>query len=68
MKGYRFITSDDTSEFCHHATEVLSSRWKLYGEPKMTFDIKRGVMRCAQVIIKNSPKKRYSKKISLSSI
>ena len=42
MKGYRFITDDDTSEFCHRVTEALSSGWELYGEPKMTFD-KKGV-------------------------
>ena len=68
MKGYRFITSDDTLEFCHRVTEALSNGWKLYGEPKMTFDSKRGVMRCGQAVIKNSPKKKYSKKMSLSSI
>ena len=41
MKGYRFITSDDTLEFCHRVTEALSNGWKLYGEPKMTFDKKK---------------------------
>ena len=41
MKGYRFITSDDTSEFCHRVTEALSNGWKLYGEPKMVFEKKR---------------------------
>ena len=44
MKGYRFITDDDTSEFCHRVTEALSNGWKLHGEPQMTFDKKR-VMR-----------------------
>ncbi|MDC0009977.1 DUF1737 domain-containing protein [Candidatus Pelagibacter sp.] len=68
MKGYRFITSDDTSEFCHRVTEAISNGWTLYGEPKMTFDKKRGVMRCAQAVIKNAPKKKYSKKMKLSSI
>jgi hypothetical protein len=34
----------------------------------MTFDKKRGVMRCGQAVIKSSPKKKYTKKISLSSI
>jgi hypothetical protein len=34
----------------------------------MTFDIKREVMRCAQAVIKNAPKKKYSKKMKLSSI
>ena len=50
MKGFRFITNDDTSEFCHRVTEAISNGWKLYGEPKMTFDKKRGVMRCAQAL------------------
>ena len=64
MKGYRFITDDDTSKFCHRVTEALSNGWSLYGEPKMTFDIKRGVMRFSQVVIKDSPKKKYLKKIN----
>ena len=64
MKGYRFITDDDTSQFCHRVTEALSNGWKLYGEPKMTFDKKRGVMRCGQAVVKNSPKKKYSKKMN----
>ena len=69
MKGYRFITDDDTSKFCHRVTEALSKvDGNSYGEPKMTFDKKRGVMRCGQAVIKSSPKKKYTKKISLSSI
>ena len=68
MKAYRFITDDDTSQFCQRVTEALSNEWKLYGEPKMSFDQKRGLMRCGQAVIKNAPKKKYSKKISLSSI
>ena len=51
MKGYRFITDDDTSKFCHRVTEALSNGWTLYGEQKMTFDKKRGVMRCGQAVI-----------------
>ncbi len=68
MKGYRFITSDDTGGWGGRGTEAISNGWKLYGEPKMTFDKKRGVMRCAQAVIKNAPKKKYSKKMKLSSI
>ena len=68
MKGYRFITDDDTERFCNRATEAISNGWKLYGEPKMTFDKKRGVMRCGQAVIKNAKKKKCSKKINLSSI
>ena len=62
MKGYRFITDDDTSEFCHRVTEALSSGWKLHGEPKMTFDKKRGVMRCGQAVIKMLLEKSILKK------
>ncbi|MDB0046478.1 DUF1737 domain-containing protein [Candidatus Pelagibacter sp.] len=68
MKAYRFITSDDTSEFCHRVTEAISNGSKLYGEPKMTFDNKRGVMRCAQAVIKNASKKKYLNKMKLSSV
>ena len=67
MKGYRFITDDDTSEFCQGVTETLSNGWKLHDEPKMTFDKKKDVMRCGEAVVKSSPKK-YSKKMSLSSI
>ena len=41
MKGYRFITDDDTVDFCQRVTEALSNGWKLHGEPKMTFDHKK---------------------------
>ena len=67
MKGYRFITDDDTSEFCHRVSEALSNGWVLYGEPKMTFDYERKIIRCGQAVIKES-QKEYSKNISLGSI
>jgi hypothetical protein len=67
MKGYRFITDDDTSEFCHRVTEALSSGWKLYGEAKMTYDPKKKIMRCGQAVIKDSDKV-YTKDMQLSSI
>ena len=54
MKGYRFITDDYTSKFCNRVSEALSNGWKLYAEPKMTFDKKRGVMRCGQAVVKDS--------------
>ena len=62
MKAYRFITDDDTSQFCHRVTEALSNGWKLYGEPKMSFDQKRGLMRCGQAVIKKRSKKKILKK------
>ena len=68
MKGYRWSTSGERGGWGGRGTEAISNGWKLYGEPKMTFDKKRGVMRCAQAVIKNAPKKKYSKKMKLSSI
>ena len=67
MKGYRFITDNDTSDFCHRVTEALSSGWKLYGEPQYVFDNKTGKMRCGQAVIKATNKK-YSKKLELITI
>ena len=67
MKGYRFITDDDTSEFCHRVTEALSSGWKLYGEAKMTYDPKKKIMRCGQAVVKQTNKK-YKKNMKLSTI
>ncbi|MDA9110187.1 DUF1737 domain-containing protein, partial [bacterium] len=33
MKIYRFLTDDDSSQFCHKVTEALSKGWELYGDP-----------------------------------
>ena len=49
---YRFITNDDTSEFCERVTKALTEGWVLYGQPIYSFDAKRGVMRCAQAVTK----------------
>ena len=67
MQGYRFITDDDTSEFCHRVTEALSNGWILHGEAQMTFDHERKIMRCGQAVIKESSKD-YSRNMSLSKI
>ena len=49
---YRFITEDDTSQFCHRVSEALSKGWSLQGNPSMAFDAARGVMRCGQAVTK----------------
>jgi len=67
MKGYRFITEEDTSLFCHRVTEALSNGWVLHGEAKMTYDHKKETMRCGQAVVKESSKE-YSRDMSLSSI
>ena len=53
MKAYRFLTADDTSDFCHKVTEALSKGWELYGDPTYAFDGANGVMRCGQAVTKD---------------
>lgn len=52
MIGYRFLSADDTDDFCHKVSEALSNGWQLYGEPVYAFDAARGVMRCGQAVTK----------------
>ena len=50
----RLLTDDESSEFCQRVTEVLSLGWELYGDTKYANDEKRGVMRCAQAMMKKT--------------
>jgi hypothetical protein len=52
MKIYRLLTEDDNSAFCHKVSEALSNGWELHGDPVMSFDAARGVMRCGQAVVK----------------
>ena len=52
MLAYRLLTEDDTSAFCHKVTEALAKGWSLQGDPVMTYDAGRGVVRCAQAVVK----------------
>ena len=52
MRIYRLLTEDDTSAFCHKVSEALSKGWVLHGDPVMSFDTARGVMRCGQAVTK----------------
>jgi hypothetical protein len=52
MKIYRLLTEDDSSAFCHKVSEALSKGWELHGDPVMSFDSARGVMRCGQAVVK----------------
>lgn len=54
MNLYRLLTEDDTSAFCHKVTQALNNGWKLYGSPSYSYDDSRGVMRCAQAVVKES--------------
>jgi hypothetical protein len=53
MLVYRLLTEDDGSAFCHKVTEALSKGWQLEGSPTMAFDEARGIMRCAQAVVKD---------------
>lgn len=52
MKLYRFLTGEDTSEFCHKVSLALSKGWELQGDPQYAFDHSTGKMRCGQAVIK----------------
>ena len=52
MKLYRFLSADDTAEFCHKVSKALSAGWELYGDPTYGFDSANGVMRCGQAVVK----------------
>lgn len=52
MKLYRLLTEDDTSAFCHKVTEALNKGWELHGDPSYAFDAAKGIMRCAQAVVK----------------
>ena len=52
MKLYRFLTGDDSTEFCHKVSEALSKGWELYGDPTYAHDVTVGVMRCGQAVVK----------------
>lgn len=52
MRLYRFLSSDDTSAFCHKVTEALNNGWQLHGSPTYAFDSANGVMRCGQAVVK----------------
>ncbi|MBE2275010.1 MAG: DUF1737 domain-containing protein [Rhodobacteraceae bacterium] len=55
MRLYRFLSDDDTSAFCHKVSAALAKGWDLYGGPTYAFDAARGVMRCGQAVVKETP-------------
>ena len=55
MKLYRFLSSDDTSTFCHKVTVALNKGWELHGSPAYAFDAGSGMMRCGQAVVKETP-------------
>jgi hypothetical protein len=55
MKLYRFLTADDTAEFCHKVSAALNKGWELHGAPSYAFDAANGVMRCGQAVVKEAP-------------
>ncbi|SET52452.1 DUF1737 domain-containing protein [Oceanicella actignis] len=55
MKLYRLLTADDDAAFCRKVTEALNEGWRLHGSPAYAFDAARGVMRCAQAVVKDKP-------------
>ena len=68
QKVYRFITDDDTSEFCHRVTEALSKGWELHGSPSYAFDAKSGIMRCGQAVTKEVEPFDYNRDVKLGAL
>ncbi|MEL6204938.1 MAG: DUF1737 domain-containing protein [Pseudomonadota bacterium] len=68
MKAYRFLTHDDTSEFCHKVSAALDAGWELYGPPTYAFDAANGVMRCGQAVVKDVPDISYSPDLKLGDL
>ncbi|MDT0681741.1 DUF1737 domain-containing protein [Roseicyclus sp. F158] len=66
MKLYRYLTGDDTSDFCHKVTAALNQGWELHGDPSYAFDTANGVMRCAQAVTKEVPGGTYTPGMKLS--
>ncbi|VAV94721.1 Hypothetical protein in cluster with Mesaconyl-CoA hydratase [hydrothermal vent metagenome] len=54
MKLYRFLSEDDTSDFCHKVTDALNKGWELHGSPTYAFDATKGIMRCGQAVVKDA--------------
>ncbi|PWE29259.1 hypothetical protein DDZ14_17980 [Maritimibacter sp. 55A14] len=67
MKAYRLLTEDDTAAFCHKVTEALANGWELHGSPAYAFNAKRGVMCCAQAVVKEV-EGSYSPDVKLGSL
>lgn len=68
MIAYRFLSEDDTSDFCHKVTKALASGWELHGSPTYAFDAKRGVMRCGQAVIKQVHDVAYQPDLKLGQL
>ncbi|MBL4812144.1 MAG: DUF1737 domain-containing protein [Rhodobacteraceae bacterium] len=49
---YRFLSEDDTSDFCHKVSAALAAGWTLYGDPQYAYDAANGTMRCGQAVTK----------------
>lgn len=54
MKLYRFLSADDTADFCHKVTAALNKGWELHGDPTYAYDHANGVMRCGQAVVKEA--------------
>jgi hypothetical protein len=67
MQVYRLLSEDDTSAFCHKVSEALSRGWVLHGSPVYAYDAGRGVMRCAQAVVKEVDG-TYSPELKLGSL
>lgn len=55
LPRYRLLTGYDDSAFCQRVSEMLDSRYKLYGSPSLIYDWdKKWIIASQAVAIKNS--------------
>ncbi|MEM6385789.1 MAG: DUF1737 domain-containing protein [Pseudomonadota bacterium] len=68
MKGYRYITGPDDSEFCHRITRLLNNGWDLAGPATLTFDPVKGRVICGQPMVKDNPDIAYNRHVELDDL
>ncbi|MDJ0640966.1 MAG: DUF1737 domain-containing protein [Paracoccaceae bacterium] len=68
MKGYRYITGPDDSEFCSRITRLLNHGWDLAGPATLTFDPGTGRVICGQPMVKDNPDIAYDADMPLDEL
>lgn len=59
MHIYKFVSDDDTSDFCQRVTKALTEGWVLYGPPHYVFDAEAKKMRCGQAMTREVEDQPY---------
>jgi len=52
-KFYRSLNGEDSSDFCHKLSFMLSKGWTLHGDLQYSYDSQSTEMLCAQALVKS---------------